>query len=156
GPRGAPRHRRPVIAGLGMTEIGKIYGRPPAVFAAQAVRRAVADAGLSLTDVDGLLTSSGATAGPGLDLQRHLGLTNLRLLTDMQAFGATAGAMVQLASMAVMSGTANVVACVFADAPLRPGRSAGSVYAGPRRVPKGWDGLLSAAGFRATNPMYAV
>ena len=36
--------RDPVIAGLGMTELGKVYGPTAADFAAQAVRRAAADA----------------------------------------------------------------------------------------------------------------
>ena len=45
------------IAGLGMTELGKVYGRSPRRLAADAVRLAVADAGLALGDLDGLLVS---------------------------------------------------------------------------------------------------
>ncbi len=155
GPRAWPAARRPVIAGLGLTELGKIYGRSPAAFAAEAVRRAAADAGLRLADIDGLLTSSGVTGGVSIDLQRDLGLTDLRLLTHMQAYGSTAGAMVQAASLAVQSGMASVVACVFADAPLKPERSAGSAY-GTRRAPAGWWGLLGASGVIGANPMYAL
>ena len=154
GPRAWPAARRPVIAGLGLTELGKIYGRTPAAFAAEAVRRAAADAGLRLADIDGLLTSSGVTGGVSIDLQRDLGLTDLRLLTHMQAYGSTAGAMVQAASLAVQSGMASAVACVFADAPLQPERSAGSAY-GTRRAP-GWWGLLGASGVIGANPMYAL
>ena len=51
--------RSAAITGLGITEMGKVYGLAPAEFAAEAVRRAVDDAGLSLTDIDGLLVSSG-------------------------------------------------------------------------------------------------
>ena len=47
------------IAGLGLTEMGKVYGRSSTSLAAEAVRGAVADAGLALTDLDGLLVSSG-------------------------------------------------------------------------------------------------
>ncbi len=155
GPRAWPAARRPVIAGLGLTELGKIYGRSPAAFAAEAVRRAAADAGLRLAEIDGLLTSSGVTGGVSIDLQRDLGLTDLRLLTHMQAYGSTAGAMVQAASLAVQSGMASVVACVFADAPLKPERSAGSAY-GTRRAPAGWWGLLGASGVIGANPMYAL
>jgi len=144
-----------VIAGLGMTSLGKVYGQTSARFAADAVRLAVADAGLGLADVDGLLTSSGMAGGISIDLQRDLGLKDLRLLSHLQAYGSTAGAMVQFASMAVMSGTANVVACVFADSPLRPEGSAGAVY-GSRRVPAGWWGLLGASGVVGANPMYAL
>jgi acetyl-CoA acetyltransferase len=144
-----------VIAGLGMTALGKVYGPTSAEFAADAVRLAVADAGLKLADVDGLLTSSGVTGGISIDLQRDLGLTDIKLLSHVQAYGSTAGAMVQFASMAVMSGMASVVACVFADSPLQPERSAGAVY-GSRRAPAGWWGLLGASGVIGANPMYAL
>jgi acetyl-CoA acetyltransferase len=151
----SPPRRRPVIAGLGMTPLGKVYGPGPAQFAADAVRLAAADAGLAPGDIDGLLTSSGVSGGISVDLQRDLGLTDLRLLSHLQAYGSTAGAMVQFASMAVHAGMADVVACVFADAPLRPERSAGAAY-GTRRAPAGWWGLLGAAGVVGANPMYAL
>jgi acetyl-CoA acetyltransferase len=144
-----------VIAGLGMTELGKVYGRTPAQFAAAAVRLAAADAGLELARVDGLLTSSGVSGGISIDLQRDLGLTDLRLLSHMQAYGSTAGAMVQFASMAVQSGMASAVACVFADSPLKPERRAGAAY-GTRRAPAGWWGMLGASGVVGANPMYAL
>jgi len=155
GPRAARPGRRPVIAGLGMTELGKVYGRSPAQFAAEAVRLAVADAGVGLADVDGLLTSSGVTGGVSVDLQRELGLTDLRLLTHMQAYGSTVGSMVQYASMAVASGLASVVACVFADSPLRPDRGSSAIY-GTRHAGSGWWGLLGASGVVGANPMYAL
>ncbi len=138
-----------------MTSLGKVYGPTSAQFAAEAVRLAVADAGLRLADVDGLLTSSGVSGGISIDLQRDLGLTDLRLLSHMQSYGSTAGAMVQFASMAVQSGMASVVACVFADSPLQPERSAGAAY-GSRRAPAGWWGLLGASGVVGANPMYAL
>jgi acetyl-CoA acetyltransferase len=144
-----------VIAGLGMTALGKVYGQSSAQFAADAVRLAAADAGLRLGDIDGLLTSSGVTGGISIDLQRDLGLTDLRLLSHMQAYGSTAGAMVQFASLAVMSGMASVVACVFADSPLRPERGASAIY-GSRHAPAGWWGLLGASGVIGANPMYAL
>jgi acetyl-CoA acetyltransferase len=155
GPRAVRPGRRPVIAGLGMTELGKIYGRTPAEFAAEAVTLAVADAGLTLADVDGLLTSSGVTGGVSVDLQRELGLTDLRLLTHMQAYGSTAGSMVAYASLAVQSGMASVVACVFADSPLRPERGSSAIY-GTRHAGAGWWGLLGASGVIGANPMYAL
>ncbi len=155
GPRAVRPGLRPVIAGLGMTELGKVYGRTPAQFAAEAVRLAVADAGLALADVDGLLTSSGVTGGVSVDLQRELGLTDLRLLTHMQAYGSTAGSMVAYASLAVQSGMASIVACVFADSPLRPERGSSAIY-GTRHAGAGWWGLLGASGVIGANPMYAL
>jgi acetyl-CoA acetyltransferase len=153
-PGRAPRHRTPVIAGLGLTEIGKVYGPSPAQFAAEAVRRAVTDAGLTLADVDGLLTSSGVSGGINIGLQRDLGLEDLGLLCDVQGYGSTAGGMVQIASMAVQSGMVDVVACVFADAPLRPGQRTGAAYG--RTAPAGWSGLMGASGIRGPNSLYAL
>ena len=133
----------PVIAGLGITEMGKVYGRTTAEFAADAVRRAAADAGLKVADIDGLLVSTGVTGGVGLELQRDLGLRDLSMLSEMQAFGATAGAMLELAS-SVRQGSSDVVACVFADAPLRrTGRP-------PRRT--GVEGWARSAGGASSPP----
>lgn len=154
-PADAASGRRPVIAGLGLTEVGKVFGRTASQLAADAARLAVADAGLTLADVDGLLVSAGVTRGVNLSLHRDLGLTDLSLLSEMQAFGATAGAMVAHASMAVLSGTAEAVLCVFGDDPLKEGRSASSAY-GPRRTSSGWRGLLISAGISGANPQYAL
>jgi acetyl-CoA acetyltransferase len=155
-PADVPAGRRAAICGLGMTDLGKVYGRTPGHFAADAVRLAAADAGLALGDIDGLLVSSGLTNGVHLDLQLALGLQDLALLSEMQSYGSTAGAMVQVASMAVMSGMANTVACVWADAPLRQGVSGSAAYQAAGRVPSGWRGLSAAAGLTSANQMYAL
>jgi acetyl-CoA acetyltransferase len=52
-------HPDVAIAGLGITEMGKVYGRTAPDFAADAIRLAVADAGLTLDDIDGLSTYPG-------------------------------------------------------------------------------------------------
>ena len=149
-----PTGRDPVIAGLGMTEMGKVYGRTPSDFAAEAVRRAAADAGIQLSDVDGLLTSARSTGGLGLGLEQELGLSDLRLQSEMNGYGSTAGSMVQVASMAVRAGMADVVVCVFADAPLVQGTGSGSTYSG--LGPSGWGSLVAAGGVRGANVMYAL
>jgi acetyl-CoA acetyltransferase len=156
GPRGVPAGRRPVICGLGMTDLGKVYGPSAAQFAADAVRLAAADAGLALGDIDGLLVSSGVSNGVHLDLQLDLGLHDLALLSEMQAYGSTAGAMVQVASMAVQSGMAGTVACVWADAPLRQGTSSAAAYGTAARAQSGWRGLSAAAGIVSANQRYAM
>lgn len=157
GPRGAPAGRRPVVCGLGLTDLGKVYGRTAVQFAADAVRLAAADAGLALGDIDGLLVSSGVGNGVHLDLQLDLGLRDLALLSELQAYASTAGGMVQVASMAVQSGMVAAVACVWADAPLRPGGSSAAVYdAAGARGPAGWRGLAAASGIVGANPRYAL
>jgi acetyl-CoA acetyltransferase len=144
------------IAGLGMTELGKVYGRSPRRLAADAVRLAVADAGLSLADLDGLLVSHGLGGSPGIELAATLGLRDLRLLTQLTAYGATAGAMVSYAAMSVLSGAASTVACVFADAPLRPRQSTGSAYGRNASEYYGVQGMTAALGFRSVNAFYAL
>jgi acetyl-CoA acetyltransferase len=156
GPRGVPAARRPVICGLGMTDLGKVYGPTAAQFAADAVRLAAADAGLALGDIDGLLVSSGVSHGVHLDLQLDLGLHDLAMLSEMQAYGSTAGAMVQVASMAVQSGMVSAVACVWADTPLQQGTSSAAAYGGAARAQSGWRGLSAAAGITSANHRYAL
>ncbi|WP_157609937.1 thiolase C-terminal domain-containing protein [Spirillospora albida] len=144
------------IAGLGMTELGKVYGRSPRRLAADAVRLAAADAGLPLADLDGLLVSHGLGGSPGIELADALGLRNLRLLSTVNSFGATAGAMIAHAAMSIMSGAATTVACVFADAPLKPKQSSGAAY--HRDAPEwyGFSGMTAALGLRSVNAHYAL
>jgi acetyl-CoA acetyltransferase len=152
------------IAGLGRTELGKVYGRSPRRLAAEAVRAAAADAGLGLADLDGLLVCPGI-AGGALDvgLAQILGLRDLRLLSVINAYGASAGAAVSLAALAVISGSAGAVACVFADTPLRPDAAAGASF-GARRgdaaaAPPQWHGLgglRAGYGFRSITAEYAL
>lgn len=83
------------IAGLGITEHGKVFGKTARQFAARALRLAATDAGIDLSETDGLLVSSGVLGIVGIELQRQLGLTDQRLLLaggDVQvAFGLTEG-----------------------------------------------------------------
>jgi acetyl-CoA acetyltransferase len=144
------------IVGLGITEMGKVYGRSTADFAADAILRACRDAGLALSDLDGLLTNSGLTPGLGLPLSRDLGLQNLRLLSEVQGYGSSAGAMVAIAAMAVKAGSADVVACVFADAPLKSGTGIGAAYEDSAPRAAGFSTMPGAVGLYGANPYYAL
>ncbi len=116
------------ITGLGMTRLGRVFGLSQRRLAAQAVRLAVADAGLALADVDGLLICPGITGGLDVGLASALGLRDLALLSVVNSFGASAVMAVQTAALAVTSGTARTVACVFADTPLREGVPSGAAF----------------------------
>jgi acetyl-CoA acetyltransferase len=149
------------ITGLGISEMGRIYGHDASHFAAEAIQRAVADAGLRKDQIDGLLVNPGVTpigGMGGVGLQNYLGLTNLRLLSSMNCGGATANIMVQYAAMQVIHGLANHVVCVFADAPLQEGRGGGAAYAGSGRSPRpqGMGGLYPAFGVLGINAHYAL
>ena len=146
------------IAGLGITEMGKVYGRSAPDFADEAVRLAVEDAGLELSDLDGLLVNPGLSGGLDITLASRLGLHDLPLLSSMNAFGSTASVMVMTAAFAIAAGQATTVACVFADATLQPSSRTGDAYAGPGagRQLKGVRALGSAAGLRGAPTMYAL
>ena len=147
------------IAGLGMSEVGRVFGGDATHFAITAVKRAVADAGLSLSDVDGLLTSWGAS-GTGSSLQHTLGLRDLTLNVHLNAYGASAGAAVQYAAMAVATGMATAVVYVHADAPLAdPTVAASDVYGTARSheaPPTGLRSIVAASGLTGANHTYAL
>lgn len=151
---------RAAVTGLGISEMGRVYGHDASHFAAEAVQRAVADAGLRKEDIDGLLVNPGISmtgAMGGVGLQNYLGLTHLRLLASMNVGGATANVMVQYAALAVIHGMANHVVCVFSDAPLREGRGGAAAYSGAARArPTGMGGLYSAFGVVGVNALYAL
>jgi acetyl-CoA acetyltransferase len=144
------------LVGLGMTELGKVYGRTATEFAVEAVTRAAEDAGLALSDIDGLFVNPGVHNDTDLRLQSTLGMRDTRLLATIQGFGSSAGQMVQFATMAIDNGMADVVACVYADAPLREGRGAGASYSGQRRAMRGVGALPASAGLKAAPERYAV
>jgi acetyl-CoA acetyltransferase len=146
------------IAGLGITEMGKVYGRTATDFAGEAIALALEDAGLTAGDIDGLLINGNHSSEMVPTLQFSLGLTDLTLLAAMNAFGSTAATMLQYAAYAIACGQARVVACVYADAPLTDGRSISqSAYSGKRFSAPGFAGLRSAYGdYGPANTMYAL
>ncbi|WP_291048752.1 thiolase family protein [Herbiconiux sp.] len=149
--------RTPAIAGLGITEVGKVYGRTAPQFAAEAVRLAAQDAGLALGDIDGLIVSGGLSDAVGLGMQTELGLTRLGLFTSMQGYGSTAGQMVQYASMAVQSGMVDTVAVVWADDPLKENKGGGAAYGEhAAKTPSGWMPITNSGGALTANNMYAL
>jgi acetyl-CoA acetyltransferase len=138
---------RAAIAGLGVTEQGRVYGPSAIGFAAEALRLALDDAGLAPSDLDGLLVNPGLTWGQAgqmgsFALQQAVGLRDLRLSAAMSLGGATAGAMLMHAAQAIDAGMAKTVACVFSDAPLKA----------PRNVADGKEASSSAYAFAGDLP----
>jgi acetyl-CoA acetyltransferase len=90
-------------------------------------------------------------------LQMQLGLEDMRVLNTMSAYGSTAGTMLQYAAMSIDAGLASCVACVYADAPLKPKGSAGAAYGagGGARV-TGMDSLRYVNGEYGANTGYAL
>ncbi|WP_419402877.1 thiolase family protein [Mycobacteroides abscessus] len=145
------------IAGLGISEVGKVYGRSATNLAADAVRRAAGDAAIDIKAIDGLIISGGLKRDLTMSLANVLSLKNLRLLTEIQALGASAGAMVAFAAAAVSSGAANIVACVYADAPLQPSKTAGSSYTARSHKPiTGLNSYMLCSGLTNATAYYAL
>jgi hypothetical protein len=83
--------RRPVIAGLGITDMStRVYGKTAAQFAAEAVRLAAADAGITVPEIGGLLINPGVGDGLNLNLAADLQPQDLRVLSVVQSYGASA------------------------------------------------------------------
>ncbi|MGH3660599.1 MAG: thiolase family protein [Micromonosporaceae bacterium] len=104
---------------MGATQQGKLPGSTSLTLAVDAFKAALDDSGLRKSDIDGLLTFPGTTAPEGplnyLRLGETLGIDPV-YTGSMSMGGGTAGALVQLAAMAVSTGMATNVACVFGDA----------------------------------------
>jgi acetyl-CoA acetyltransferase len=58
--------RRAIISGLGQSDVGRRLGRGDLDLTIDAALAAIADAGLTVGDIDGLATYPGAMSGPGL------------------------------------------------------------------------------------------
>jgi len=146
------------IAGLGITDMGKVFGRTASDFAGEAIALALEDAGLQARDLDGLLINGNQSEEMAPRLQFALGFVDLTLVNTMSAFGSSATTMLQYAAYAIESGQANVVACVYADAPLAEGESISqSGYSGKRFSAPGLAGLRFAYGdYGPANSMYAL
>jgi acetyl-CoA acetyltransferase len=105
------------IAGVGTTAFGKLPGRSAWSLQAEAVARALDDAGLTKGDVDGLLTEPPFNEPlllHGEQLGRALGL-QVNYLSTKTIGGATAIALVGEAAMAVHTGLCEVAVCVFGE-----------------------------------------
>lgn len=108
---------RTAIGGVGTTAFGKLPGRSAWSLQAEAVARAIEDAGLEKGDVDGLLTSPQLQEPLLLhaeQLGHALGM-RVNYLSQKSIGGATAVALVNEAALAVGAGLCEVAVCVFGE-----------------------------------------
>lgn len=103
---------------------------------ARVIRAAVADAGLSMRDVDGLCTCTGGTLMHSVELAEYLGIAP-RFTDATQTGGASYGLYVEHAAAAIAAGQAETVVIVYASTP-RAARKRGEkglgVFATPERL----------------------
>ncbi|MFD9389733.1 lipid-transfer protein [Streptomyces sp. NPDC060000] len=101
---------RAAIVGVGATEFSKDSGRSELRLAAESVRAALADAGLTAADVDGLVTFTMDTS-PEITVAQACGMGELSFFSRVHYGGGAACATVQQAALAVAAGVAEVVVC---------------------------------------------
>ncbi|MFE5503005.1 lipid-transfer protein [Amycolatopsis japonica] len=99
---------RAAIAGIGATEFSKDSGRSELRLAAEAVSSALKDAGLTPSDVDGLVSFT-MDGNSEIAVARELGIPELKFFSRIHYGGGAAAATVQQAAMAVATGVADVV-----------------------------------------------
>ncbi|HUL18096.1 MAG TPA: lipid-transfer protein [Steroidobacteraceae bacterium] len=98
------------VVGIGATEFAKDSGRSELRLALEAIRAALEDAGLALTEVDGLCTYA-MDKNPEIEVFRHLGGRALKFFTRTEYGGGAACAPLLQAALAVHAGVAEVVVC---------------------------------------------
>jgi acetyl-CoA acetyltransferase len=109
---------RAAIAGVGASRQGRLPDETPLSLITEAFAAALEDSGIDKAEIDGLLTMPGTTSAEGskhyLAVGERLGI-DPTLTGSLSLGGATAGALVQHAALAIDAGMARVVACVFGD-----------------------------------------
>lgn len=137
---------RIAIAGVGASPQGKLTGRTPLDLGIEAFRRALDDAGLRKEDIDGILTMPGTTSPEGslhyLRFGEAVGI-DPRYTGSLTMGGGTAGALVQMAALAIAGGLATTVACVFGDTAKTGGSRFGRASGG--ELPWSLWGMMGAA-----------
>jgi acetyl-CoA acetyltransferase len=132
------------IVGIGATDFSKDSGRSELALAGQAVSAALADAGLSPRDVDGLVSFTQDTNSE-IAVARELGIPELSFFSRIHYGGGAACGTVQQAAMAIATGIAEVVVCYRAFNE-RSGQRYGQVQTGLATAPtsSGVDNSWSA------------
>jgi len=116
------------VAGIYEHPTRRADGISTAQLHADVALGALADAGLSLADVDGYFCGADAPGLGGFSMAEYLGLTNLRYMDTTETGGSSYLLHVSHAARAIALGQCNVALITMADRPLAA--NAGPVLAG--------------------------
>ena len=97
------------IVGVGETDYSRGSGRSTRALAVEAIRNAVADAGMTTKDIDGMLSYHGGDSTSSSTLAYDLG-NQLNFYMDCSGGGSSTEALVGLATGAIEAGMCDVVA----------------------------------------------
>lgn len=133
------------IAGVGNTPFGALYKkrdprRNAYTLGLEAFENALEDSGLRKEDIDGVIVSRIPSYSK---MCAMTGIKNPRLNNGLVAEGRMSGIALQYAAMAVYTGMANVVACIYGN----DGQSAGATYGSETEALDGYN-----APFGMTSP----
>jgi acetyl-CoA acetyltransferase len=131
--------RRVAIAGVALSDIGRVDNATPYAVLAQASRRALADAGIAPGDVDGLGSTGLGTMAP-IDVAEYMGLRP-RWIDSTTVGGSSWEVMAAHAADAIAEGHADVVLLAYgstARADLRKGLRGANLDWGSRG-PQQWE-----------------
>lgn len=136
------------IVGIGQSEFGRFLPTSQLGLGAKALRAALADAGLSRADVDGLALHVGWPLGADYDRIAEVYGLQVNYVHQSWTHGRFVTSTLQHAAMAVACGMAEVVACVTAVSFTREM----SILGGPGDL----EGMREQGATHAENPVYGL
>ncbi|MDX2596904.1 MULTISPECIES: thiolase C-terminal domain-containing protein [Streptomyces] len=128
-----PGNRKVAVAGVALSDCGRVDDATPYALHAQAARRALADAGLDRALVDGFASAGLGTLAP-VEVAEYLGLRPT-WVDSTSVGGSTWEVMAAHAADAIAAGHAEAVLLVYgstARADIRAGRRTGELSFGAR------------------------
>ena len=136
------------IVGIGRSQYGRFLPESQLKLGATALKGALADSGLERSDIDGLSLHMGWPLGLDYDqIAEGYGL-DIRYVTQMWTHGRFIAYTLQHAALAVISGMADVVACVTAISFTRER----GILGGPGDM----EGLREGGGTHGESPPYGL
>ena len=99
------------IGGIGCTDFTRESGRTVRSLASEACSKAIADAGLELADIDGIISFNFNDSAPAMGVATELGIPRANYAVDFQSGGNAANLITLTATAAIEAGLAKNVVC---------------------------------------------
>src|SRR6202011_4734215 len=107
--------RRVAVVGVALSDLGRVDDKSELQLHQQAIRRAVADAGCTKADIDGLCSTGTGVLAP-IEVAEYMGLApQLRYVESTTVGGSTWEVMARHAATAIASGVVDVVVLSYAS-----------------------------------------